>query len=62
VVSYYAPSGHYSDAGGFFASAVTNGPLTAPAGAGVYLYGASGYPSNTWQNTNYYVDVVFTAP
>ncbi len=40
---------------------MTNGPLTAPAsGNGVYAYGGSSlFPTNTYQSTNYWVDVVF---
>lgn len=65
VVSYFAPAGRYSLDSGYFASEVTNGPLTAMAdgtsgGNGVYRYGSSGgFPSNTWQSSNYWVDVVF---
>ncbi len=41
-----------------------NGPLTALAdgaggGNGVYLYGAGGFPTQTYNATNYWVDVVF---
>jgi hypothetical protein len=43
------------------ASAVTNGPLTALAGGGVYVYGSgNAFPSNSWNNSNYWVDVVYT--
>ena len=43
------------------ASAVTNGPLTALAGGGVYAYGSSNaFPSNTYQASNYWVDVVYS--
>ena len=39
---------------------MTNGPLTALAGGGVYSYGSSvTFPSSSWQNTNYWVDVVY---
>jgi hypothetical protein len=66
VASYHAPNGNYAWNGGFFASAgVDNPPLRALAdgedgGNGVYAYGPSrSFPSNTWQSTNYWVDVVF---
>ena len=60
VVSYLAPQGHYAATGQFFSSDVVSGPLTAPAtGNGRYQYGG-GFPTNTWQQTNYFVDVVFT--
>ena len=45
----------------FFTGAVTSGNLTAPANAGVYVYGKSpAYPSSTWEASNYWVDVLFT--
>ena len=64
VISYRAPAGHYSDDRGYFASSVTNGPLTAlRAGQdgpnGVYRYGTNVFPNSTWQSSNYWVDVVF---
>ncbi len=67
VASYLAPSGHYSDTADGFASATTNGPLTAPAngtvtpGNGVYTYGSpSTFPSSSYNATNYWVDVLFS--
>ncbi len=67
VVSYYAPNGGYAGDNGFFAgSGVSNGPLRAlqngeNGGNGVYVYGAGGgFPNQTWQSSNYWVDVVFT--
>ena len=67
VVSYYAPVGRYAKNKGFFASAgVTSGPLTAlrngvDGANGVYRYGAGGgFPTSTWQSTNYWVDVTFS--
>jgi methionine-rich copper-binding protein CopC len=70
VASYLAPSGGYSvDPAYFTGTGVTNGPLTAPQssavglGNGVYTYGSSlAFPSNTYNATNYWVDVVFTEP
>ncbi len=65
VVSYHAPNGFYSGDNGFFAGrSVTDGPLTAPADGdggpnGVYRYGASAFPDQTFGSTQYYVDVVF---
>jgi len=68
VASYVAPAGHYADDNNDFASSgVTSGPLTAlsnsaAGGNGVYLYGASGgFPTNTYESSNYYVDVVFSS-
>jgi len=60
VASYLAPKGGYSDDTGYFNRPVTNGDLTVPAGGGVYRYGTTGgFPTSNWENSNYYVDVVF---
>ena len=65
VVSYHS-NGFYSVTGNYFTTAVTNGSLTAPASAssggnGVYAYGpAGGFPTNTYNLSNYWVDVLFT--
>src|SRR6202035_3504787 len=40
VASYFTGTGHYADTSGGLSSAVTNGPLTALAGGGVYAYGS----------------------
>ena len=67
VVSYYAPVGRYAGDTGYFAAAgVDDGPLHAlrngaDGANGVYRYGAGGgFPTSTWQSSNYWVDVVFT--
>ena len=63
MASYHS-NGFYSASGNYFATAVTNGPLTFPASAssggnGVYTYGStSTLPSSTYNATNYYVDVM----
>jgi len=64
VVSYYAPNGNYAATGGFFNSVWSAGPLSAPAGNnGRYLYGAGGgFPTGSFNSTNYFVDLVFTRP
>ncbi len=66
VVSYHTDTGHYAATSNGLASAVTNGPLTALAAGGVYAYGnANAFPTNTYNATNYWVDVVYsqtTAP
>ncbi len=57
VASYTAPRGRYADDEQALSSArsVTRGDLTAIAG--VYTYGGS-FPTSTWNDSNYYVDVV----
>ncbi|WP_309238603.1 DUF4082 domain-containing protein [Actinoplanes aureus] len=64
VASYHTDVGFYSITNSGLSAAVTRGPLTALAsgasgGNGVYRYGASAYPTSTFQSTNYWVDVVF---
>jgi methionine-rich copper-binding protein CopC len=63
VASYYAPVGRYSFNDNFFTAAVNNPPLHALANGtdganGVYHYGASAFPTDTFQASNYWVDVV----
>jgi hypothetical protein len=64
IASYYAPGGHYSVTRDAFTSAgVDTPPLHALANGtsvnGVYRYGASGFPSQSYNATNYWVDAVF---
>jgi len=69
TASYYASTGGYAAEPGAFDGDANyqNGPLTllsanAVGGNGVFAYGASGeFPTETYSNTNYFVDVVFTA-
>ena len=67
VASYLAPNGHFSYDGGFFAnSGVDTGLLYLlqdgeNGGNGVFAFGpTSAFPDQTYNATNYYVDVVFT--
>lgn len=61
VVSYLAPSGRYAASSGYFSQPYRAGPLTAGAsGNGRYRYGAGGgFPTGTYNATNYFVGVVF---
>jgi VCBS repeat-containing protein len=61
TASYHTNVGHYSNTGNYFTADVTSGPLTAPAsGNGVYAYGSTSlFPTNTFQATNFWVDVLF---
>lgn len=61
VVSYNAPAGRYSADNGVFNSPSQRGDLTIPTAAGVYRYGGSAFPSSSYLNSNYYVDVTFTS-
>ncbi|ANL88510.1 DUF4082 domain-containing protein [Rhizobium phaseoli] len=60
TASYHTNVGNYSTTANYFLSNVTSGPLTAPAsGNGVYNYGNSAFPTNSFDQTNYWVDVMF---
>jgi hypothetical protein len=61
VASYHTTGGHYAYTPQGLASAVTNGPLTALAGGGVYAYGPAGtFPLSSYNASNYWVDVVYS--
>jgi hypothetical protein len=66
AASYFAPNGHYSATSrGFSSAGVDNPPLHALANGtspnGVYSYAATAvFPTNTFNATNYWVDVLFT--
>ena len=61
VASYFTSTGYYAATSKGLASAVTNGPLTALAGGGVYAYGSSNtFPTSTYNDNNYWVDVVYS--
>ena len=69
VASYHAPNGNYAATNSpeFSTAGVDNGPVhllknNDPVGGanGVYKYGSSGLPTETYQSSNYWVDVVFT--
>ncbi|MFT4165254.1 MAG: DUF4082 domain-containing protein [Microlunatus sp.] len=59
VAGYYAPNGHYSAASGYFNDPVVNTPLASVGTGGVYADGDK-FPNQSYLNTNYYVDVIFT--
>jgi hypothetical protein len=65
VVSYYAPNGGYPSSENYFTGTVTRSPFIAPhdgiTGAGVYHYGdGGGFPSDTWHDSNYWIEPIFT--
>ncbi|PYR90765.1 MAG: hypothetical protein DMF84_19190 [Acidobacteria bacterium] len=67
VASYHTTVGHYAATPGYFTSAGTDAPplhaLTSAVagGNGVFLsIGASGFPTQSFNATNYWVDVVFS--
>jgi hypothetical protein len=67
VVSYHTNVGNYVYTSRQFATAgVDNPPLHAlPSGSsgnGVYIYGTRAFPNQTYNATNYWVDVLFVTP
>lgn len=66
VVSYHTNVGYYSANGGYFAGgAQTQGPLRALGAGesgpnGVYIYGPRAFPTQSWNSTNYWVDIEFS--
>ena len=66
IASYHSGDGDYSVTENFFGQAVVNGPLTALAngtdgGNGVFRFGTSAVPNQTYLQSNYWVDVVFSS-
>jgi hypothetical protein len=66
VAGYHTDTGHYSQDEGYFTNnGYLNAPLSAPGGPnspnGVFTYSPTPtFPSNTFNGTNYWVDVVFS--
>ncbi|MCA1365772.1 DUF4082 domain-containing protein, partial [Bradyrhizobium sp. IC4059] len=60
IVSVNINSNYVSTTQGF-ASAISNGGLNAPVGAGVFDLSKGAFPTNVYQNANYFRDVVFAA-
>jgi Domain of unknown function (DUF4082) len=61
IAGYYTSNGRYAVDQYGLTNGYSTGPLTAPSsntvgGNGVYIYSA-GFPNQTWENSNYYVDV-----
>ena len=64
IASYFTPTGHYSLTEPGFNSAVNSPPLHALANStspnGVYAYNPSSiFPTDTFNASNYWVDVLF---
>ena len=64
VASYHLDNGGYAADQNTLTASVDRGPLHVLAsggsgGNGVYMYGPSAFPINTYNATNYWVDVVF---
>jgi Domain of unknown function (DUF4082) len=64
VTAYYTSNGRYADATYGLTNGIASGPLIASAssvvgGNGVYTY-STGFSNETWEASNYYVDMSFT--
>lgn len=65
VATMFTPTGKYIASSNYFLNPLTNYPLTAPGSAdsrgpaGVFSYGGDQYPSSTFNNGNYWVDVTY---
>jgi hypothetical protein len=65
VASYHTTTGHYSASSGYFATAGVDAPPlhalpNTTALNGVYSYGGGGFPTSSFNATNYWVDVIFS--
>lgn len=65
IISYHSAAGYFADTYAYFTSSVDNPPLHALADGqdgpnGVYVYSAgAGFPTQSYNASNYWVDVVF---
>ncbi len=61
MISYFAPNGGYAADANYSWTGLNSAPLhVSGASPGVYAYGStSGFPSGTWNNCNYWVDIAF---
>jgi hypothetical protein len=62
VATYYAPTGQYSVTENYFKNGFSTGEISVPVNGGVFGYGsASTFPTASYQSSNYWVDLMFTA-
>jgi hypothetical protein len=60
TVGYFVPNGHYSVDTSYYASAIQTGDITVSAGNCYFNASSSpGYPSSTFNASNYWIDLVF---
>lgn len=60
-VASYNSHGGYASTNDYFTSALTKGPLTAPAGNGYYQYSNdTAFPAMASNGTNYWIDPIFS--
>jgi hypothetical protein len=67
VAAYFSSAGNYISTANYFTAALVNGSITALADGtsgfnGVYMYTTTpAFPSNGFNKSNYWVDVIFNA-
>jgi hypothetical protein len=59
VASYHTSTGYYAYQQSAFAQHRSLGNTTITASEGVFAYGAGAFPTDTWHDAAYYVDVMF---
>lgn len=59
TISYQAPNGGYVYTGADFANGKTDGTLSLKGSNGVYRYGSGQMPASSWNNSNYFADLVY---
>ncbi len=59
TVSYQAPKGGYVFTGADFANGKSDGILSLKGSNGIYSYGSGSMPSSSWNNSNYFADLVY---
>jgi hypothetical protein len=59
VASYHTNTGHYAQLQNAFGAGRGLGNSYLRATSGVFAYGPSAFPRDTWHNAAYYVDVIF---
>lgn len=59
TVSYQAPKGGYVFTGADFANGKSDGILSLKGFNGVFGYGSGSMPSSSWNNSNYFADLVY---
>ncbi|WP_426734695.1 DUF4082 domain-containing protein [Glutamicibacter sp. 2E12] len=62
TISYQAPHGGYVHSPGELAQGKSTAGLRLEGSNGVFRYGAGTMPGSSWNNTNYFVDVLYEVP
>ena len=60
TVSYHAPNGGYVVTGADFANGKSNAVLSLSGSNGLYAYGSGSRPTSSWNNSNYFADLLYS--